>query len=518
MSLLIAATAAASFAIVTLDQASLRAAPKADAAQHARLSAGDLLEVRGERLDHLQVYDHRRERAGYVRVAQVRRVALDDATQAPQLLSVVRFLRDTPGAEALGIAYVAAYLKTAPAQAIGAEPFDALGVIAERLARRASARDASKGATAMLETVGAYGVTFNNFEVVQGSFTLCYEGDAFRRVLAHPAADVEQKARAALALTRADCVDPAKPVLERAAWQRERAHVLDASFGAAEFARLNDTTKQRVRARRAAVWAAIAFDRSRRSGEGLVAGDGAIDDAAVTRVAGITATSAAQRALDEFTAIDRSHLADDDLADYTDAALRSGASRWAATVSPKSSPSPSSRLAFTARPGDEPGRTCVRLEAVTAKTAPASDRARVVEYARRCTFGTVHLASARFAPDARTAVLAVQALEAWTELWVFRLQPKGGWTVDVLPPATVSSTHAIGYIEFAGFVPGQPKLLVAREALGGSSSDGKLQRRFEVLKLDAGYAADRWASDPALLVAFGRWGDAAWKQGSVSLR
>ena len=109
MSTLILA-AAASLAIVALDNAPLRAAPNADAAQHAQLSASDLLEVRGERLDHVQVYDHRRERAGYVRASQVKRVVLDEA-HAPELLSVVRFVKDTPGAEPLGIAYVAAYLK-----------------------------------------------------------------------------------------------------------------------------------------------------------------------------------------------------------------------------------------------------------------------------------------------------------------------------------------------------------------------------------------------------------------------
>jgi hypothetical protein len=100
----IALVAATALAIVTQDNAALRAAPGGGAAQHAQLAAGDLLEVRGERLDFLQVYDHRRERAGYVRAAQVRAVTSSEA-DAPQLMAVVRFLRDTPGAEALGIAY-----------------------------------------------------------------------------------------------------------------------------------------------------------------------------------------------------------------------------------------------------------------------------------------------------------------------------------------------------------------------------------------------------------------------------
>ncbi|MEJ7806772.1 MAG: hypothetical protein WKG03_12740, partial [Telluria sp.] len=133
------AAAIASMAIVTQDQASLRAAPKDSAQQQAVLWQGDSLEIRGEKMDYLQVYDHRRERAGYIRASQVRKVSLAPA-EAGELLAVVRFLKDTPGAEALGIAYTAAFLKAAPANAIGPEAFDALGGMAERLARRASAR------------------------------------------------------------------------------------------------------------------------------------------------------------------------------------------------------------------------------------------------------------------------------------------------------------------------------------------------------------------------------------------
>ena len=64
--------------------------------------------MRGQRLDHLQVYDHRRERAGFVRSDAVRRIDLAPA-QADELLAVLRFLRNAPGQEALGIAYVAAW-------------------------------------------------------------------------------------------------------------------------------------------------------------------------------------------------------------------------------------------------------------------------------------------------------------------------------------------------------------------------------------------------------------------------
>src|SRR6185369_4621453 len=124
-------------AIVVQDQVALRAAARDSAQQQAMLWQGDALEVRGQRQEFLQVYDHRRERAGFVRAAQVR-IVPTQAEAAPDLLAVVRFLRDTPGAEALGIGYAAAYLKAAPANVIGAEPFDALGTMSERLARRAS--------------------------------------------------------------------------------------------------------------------------------------------------------------------------------------------------------------------------------------------------------------------------------------------------------------------------------------------------------------------------------------------
>ena len=99
--------AVAVLAIVAQNPVSLRAAPRDSAPQQAVLWAGDTLEVRGARADYVQVYDHRRERAGYVRASQVRELGLAEA-DASGLLAIVRFLRDTPGSEALGIGYGAA--------------------------------------------------------------------------------------------------------------------------------------------------------------------------------------------------------------------------------------------------------------------------------------------------------------------------------------------------------------------------------------------------------------------------
>lgn len=466
------AAAATMLAIVTQDQAALRAAPSATAAPHAQLWQGDLLEVRGQRLDHLQVYDYRRERAGYIRASQVRTVDLTEA-EAPQLLAVLRFVRDTPGAEALGIAYAAAYLKAVPAGQITAEPFDALGVLAERLARRAAAQAApSATVTAHLEVAAQYGVRFTSYEH-NGSLRLCYDGEAFRRVAAMgpPQATPAQQARAALALTRHDCVDPSLRPHERQALDPWRAGLLDRMEPAA-WAALDEVTKNRLRLRRAGVWAAIAFGQSRR---------------------GEAPQAAAQRALDELAGVNKAELGDDEAADYTEAALRVGAVRWAVEPLPSAG-----RLGVRLRAG-EPGQTCVQL----------MDRSGT--QAERCTYATVWAASARASADGRALVLAVQPMEGWAELWVWRRQADG-WILDVLPPA--GSMPGLGYAEFAGWVPGNaPKLLVAREA----RVEGRSIRRFEVLSLDT-LATERYAGTPQMLAAFGRWADAQWRRGTVSLR
>ncbi len=127
----------ASLAIVVQDHAALRAAPRSGATELTSLWQGEVLEVRGERAGYLSVYDYRRERGGYLKSEAVRTVGLG-AADAPQLLAVLRFLRDSPGWEALGISYGAAYLKAVPANELTAEPFDAIASMAERLADQAS--------------------------------------------------------------------------------------------------------------------------------------------------------------------------------------------------------------------------------------------------------------------------------------------------------------------------------------------------------------------------------------------
>jgi hypothetical protein len=474
------ATTLLTLAIVTQDQASLRASPRDSAVQQAALWQGDTLEIRGQRMDYLQVYDPRRERAGFVHISQVRQLSLKPA-DASELLSVVRFLRTSPGSEALGIGYTAAYLKAAPAQAIGAEAFDAMGTMAARLAHRASMKHpktTSDVISAHLEVAAFYGVTFKGYER-DGTVQLCYEGEAFRRVLALPS-DASQRAHAALHLTRHECMAADLHPQARSAHDLWRMDVLD-SVSAAQFDVLPELDKNRLRMRRAGVSASLAFQQARR-----------------TQVP----TVAAQRALSELASVNKPELTDTDQQEYFDTAVRVGASRWAAETS-LSAPA---KLSVLATPG-LPGETCLSLFETQSDGKPGREAV-----AKRCTYGVVWTASVNPHPNGQALALAVQPQDTWRELWLFR-KTAGQWTIDILPPT--SSNPELGYVEFAGWAKGTPQaqILLARESRTGSRS----KRSFEVVRLDT-LATDKQASDPSLLSAFGKSQDANWKRQTVSLR
>jgi hypothetical protein len=471
-----AAAVAASMttAIVTTDHAVLRASPRDSAPQQAQIWQGELLEVRGERLDYLQVWDHATERGGYVKASQVRRTALAPQ-EAPQLLTVLRFLHDARGAESLGIALAAAWLQAADAQTLrgagGAEALDALGTFAERLAQRASEGSATaQGKAALaghLEVAAHYGVKFASYEQ-EGRVRICYDGEAFRGVLALPA-DPQQQARAVLALTQPECVDPALRPLQRHERNAWRAQVLERVDAAALPAYL----RHRIALRRAAVWSTLAYENAR---------------------FGEAAQPAAERAIAALASVTKGELAEEDQASYNDAAMRVNASRWAAV--PASTPPAGARPTIVTQAG-APGETCVLL--VDGKHDAANP------LARRCTYALVWPQSASLNREGNALALAVQPMEAWRELWLFRLRGRQ-WVIDVLPPATLQPQ--LGYAEFAGWVPGGRQMLLAREARG----EGRYRRSNEVVALDSLVAA------PAAAGLWQRWQDPKWKGMSVAVR
>jgi hypothetical protein len=460
----------ATVAIVVLDHTSLRAAPRAAATELTALWQGDVVEIRGERAGYLKVYDYHRERGGYLRSESVRPVALTEAA-APELLTVLRFLRETPGSETLGISYGAAYLKAAPARSLTAEPFAAIARMAERLADAASGSSSrSTDAAAHLEVVEQFGIHMKGFER-NGRMQVCYDGELFRRVLITAGASPEERAHAVLGLTRPDCIDPALGPAPRAALDNERRELLDEI----KDADLPPLLRTRLHIRRAGVWASAAYEQARR---------------------GEPSGTAAGRALAELMAADPNDLGEDRRSEYMDAVVRTGAVRWAAAMAAPAA----SGLTVSAAPGD-PGQTCVTLA--------DTRRPHALPLVRRCTYGIVWMASAHAIPQGPALVLAVQPLESWRELWIFH-QDAGNWTVDVLSPGLDDPEE--GYVDYAGFAPGTKRLLIAREV----KEHGRFRRRFEELRLDD-LALLRQASSPELLRDFDRWQDVAWRRDTLAL-
>ena len=462
----------ATLAIVVQDHAALRAAPRSTATELTRLWQGDVLELRGEHAGYLKVYDYRRERGGYLRGDAARPIEISE-TAAPDLLAVLRFLRESPGSEALGISYGAAYLRAAAPRAITAEPFDAIAQMAERLADQASgSTDHLADFAPHLEVAEQLGIHMHNFER-NGRMRVCYDGELFHRVLALPGAQPEEVAHAVLGLTRHDCIDPTLGPVPRASIDAERGQLLEQL----KDGKLSAMTRSRVHARRAGVWAALAYAHDRH-----------------LEPAGAAAER--ERAVTELLAVHPDELGDDRRPEYVDAVLRVSAVRWAGAA-PAPQPGP---LILRAAPGD-PGQTCVALE--------RANRAGAAAIVRRCTYGIVRMGSIQVIPQGPALVLAVQPLESWRELWLFH-ERAGSWTIDVLSPGLDNPEE--GYIDFAGYVPGTRRLLIAREV----KDRGRFRRSFEELRLDD-LALVRQASSPELLRDFGRWQDVAWRRETLAL-
>lgn len=480
-----AADSTRQWVIVTADQINLRAGPRDSARLLASVWQGESLELRGRQLDYLQVWDHKRERGGFVRATQVRELPRS-AGEANTLVSVVAFIRDNIGQEALGVGIVAHYIQLVDAKTLrsqeGAFMLESLGWMADRFARRMAQAGKSDQAPLMAQqdVLARYGVNFRSHER-EGQITLCYDGEAHRQVLALPATTVTL-ASAVLALTRPECA-PGELVPEER-WRTDtwRAELLEQLMARPDFAELAPHLKQRLRLRAAVAWSSLAYQSARR---------------------GIAATDPAGRARELLAGVTKTQLTDGDRQEFEKASLRVNASRYALT--PNQLPSGDTKVQrvrpeIARQPG---GETCVALVEHGRKEGPR-------ELIRRCTYGLVWENSLTRNADGSAYTLAVQPLEAWRELWVAD-NVKGTWRIRVLPPADV--LPGIGYAEFAGWLPGNKQMLVAREAQGG----GRTVRSFAVLDIDT-LDPKKQAMEPEGLTAFLRWQDADWKRHTLALR
>lgn len=459
-------------ALVVQDQAPLRAAPQDSAPRQATLWQGEWLEVRGERQGFIQVYDHRRERPGYVRAHQVRVYRLDE-TSVSRLQAVVEFLEDSSGSEALGIGYAAALLRAAPASQVGPELFDALGTLADRLARRATSNKTNDAALAAhLDVAASYGVKLVSFER-EGRTRVCYDGEAFRRVLALGGSP-EARVRAALALTRPECIDPATSPMELQALNEWRGSVLEQ----VDAAKLPTYLANRLHLRRAEVYSALAYQLSRR-GEAQ------------------RGAKASERSVEELARVLKAELAEEDKPAYAAAAVRVGASRHAVEPAVER---PGSGPVLELAQG-QPGETCLRLVDAQAPKAVLSER---------CTYGLVWPGSVRRSAQGSAVTVAVQMLESWTELWVFH-QEGGAWVLDAVAPA--ATEPVLGYVELAGFSPDGSRVLVAREAL----VEGRVKSSFQMLKRET-LVPEKSAERIEDFGSFQRWSAADWRARTVAVR
>ena len=471
----VAATVVMLVAIVAEDQTPLRAAPRGDASVQTQLWEGDWLEVRDDSAEYLKVWDHRRERPGFVRRDRTRLYRLDESSTGP-LQAVVSYLRDAAGHESLGIAHAALFLRAAPA---GAYPDlqAKLGFMADRLARRVS-RAGNAADAAHLEVAKSYGVAFMTLEF-DGRTRTCYDGEGLRRAVGAHEVSAREQIEAALALTRGDCTDANAPPSTLGAWHQWRLDVLSRADSPEAPAYL----RGRARLRRIEALAYLAWQAHR--GGDAIAG---------SQLAG--------EAIRQLALVDRNTIAEEDRNAYDQAALRAAAVRWAAEAGATGkSKAAKAGLSVEVKPG-KPGESCLSLLGKTGEV--------LVE---RCTYGSVWTRSFMASAWGDRATIAVQPLPGWSELWVLRSGGQG-WSVDVLTPAIVQPD--LGYVESAGFTPDGERLLVVREARDDS---GKVMRHFQVLRASSPeLKVELQAGTPRIIAAFRRFASPAWRSETLSLR
>lgn len=477
--------------LVMQQTVSMKAAPKDSARELAVLWQGEWVEVRDKRINYLEVYDHKRERAGYVKVSHLRESKFHQS-ETGEFLTLVRYLRDHSGSNSLGISLASAYLKAATPEQMnaqeGAEVLAAIGIFADRIASLASSNQTlskshNRFLTQQLEVASQYGVHFNQIDV-NGHIRLCYDGETYRQVLALPADDAT-KAKAALSLTENACIHPDLSPVERAQIDVWRADVMNK----VNSEHLPEFLKNRVEMRRASILSTLSYARTRFSENKHALSLSGIQD---------TSNDLMLKAMQAFSQVDKNQLPDTDWPVYNNTAMLVNANRWALKEPINSKQF--GQLKLEMREG-KAGETCVSLRAKKQK-APLAER---------CTYSVVWPQSATINQKKNAIALAVQPMPGWRELWVFKKQ-KSGWTLSIVPPNLHEAR--LGYAEFAGWSPNGKQILLAKES---RTPKGHYHRRYEVVNL-ATLAVQRQARDASILGAFQRWQDPIWLANSISIR
>lgn len=461
-----------SVAMVVEDDTPMLASPEITAPQQAQLWRGDWLEVRGESKGFIKVYDHRHERPGFVAPWRVRSYQADEA-HAPALKAIVSFMKDQPGSESLGIGYAALFLRAAPTGTIDAEVIEALATMSHRLAERASStqnRWQKRLLPHHLHVAESYGIEFRNHVVDEETSSICYDGKAFRRLLAIPASP-KAHAHAALALTESRCFPTAPTPREQRELDEWSITVLDKTDPLSVSPYLGN----RLRMRRANSLSRLAYS-SARSGD--------LEKAATL----------SENARNSFLRIDKSQLLKRDESRYARTAMRVASMRWARHLEATRAAKGKTTIAVSLKERS-PGETCIRI----------GNKKRGIE---RCTYALVLASSVQQLPGA--VAISVQPLPGWQELWVFQVQ-EGEWVVNRMLPAT--GQPELGYVELAGYVSNGKSILVVREAL----VEGSTRRRFQRVDRKS-MAITTDASSLRRFRTFKNNSSPRWKSETLSLR